>query len=295
MARAAGWLSPSRPLASLGAGLRRAGGRALDRLLVLRASRAEAGRIPAIVLTCDRYHPFAGHMVARYQALWPSHPFTFHVPYQRRPLAGDRIVPRQTPEAIRATVLALLEGFDDEAWVYWCMDDRYPIALVQPSVGRLADAVRADRLAGIDGLLFCRCRRLLRRRFLLSERRAGPGGVALRRRRDYSQIWIHQFLRAKALRHLFESMPEALPVPRAMDAVKDHLPLPADHRLYVVETNLAVFGESTRGGLVTRNCAASLRAAGLGLPPGFEETDREVLLGALPPDQGPAAEARSGP
>ena len=65
------------------------------------------------------------------------------------------------------------------------------------------------------------------------------------------------------------------------------LPLPADHRLYVVETNLAVFGESTIRGRVTRNCAASLRALGLGAPPGFEETDRELLIGTVDSGGGP--------
>jgi hypothetical protein len=247
--------------------------------------------VPAVVLTCDRYHPFASHMIARYDAVWPSHPFAFHVPYQREPLRGDRVVPRRTPEPIRATVLALLEDFDDDAWVYWCIDDKYPIALVQPPVAALADAVRADQLPGVDGVTFCRCRRLLRRRFLLRERRAAPGGVTLRRRRDYSQIWIHQFLRARVLRHLFASMPESLPEPVAMDRLKDELPLPDDHRLYVAEANLAVFGESTLRGRVTRNCAESLRASGLDVPPGFEETDQSMLLGRLPPDRDRAAGA----
>ena len=59
-----------------------------------------------------------------------------------------------------------------------------------------------------------------------------------------------------------------------------------NHRLYVVDTNLAVFGESTTRGRVTRNCAASLRAFGLQIPAGFEEDDREMLLGSLGIDAG---------
>lgn len=227
-------------------------------------------------------------MIDRYEALWPSHPFTFHVPYQREPLRGPRVAPRRTPEPIRATMLALLDDFDDRAWVYWCMDDKYPIALVQPSVAALADAVRFERLPDVDGVIFCRCRRLLRQRFLMRGRRAGPGGIALRRRLDYSQIWIHQFMRVKVLRRLFAAMPEPIATPDVMDPVKDQLPLPEDHRLYVVEANLAVFGESTVGGRVTSNCAASLRAAGRGVPPGFEETDAAVVMGALPSGRGPA-------
>jgi hypothetical protein len=237
--------------------------------------------VPAIVLTCDRHQPFAAHMIMRYEAVWPSHPFTFHVPYQRRALRGSRVAPRRTGEAIRATVLELLEEFDDEAWIYWCIDDKYPIQLIDPPVARLAKAVLSDELPGVDGVLVCRCRRLLQPEYLLEERRVAPGGVALLRRKDYSQIWIHQFLRVKVLRRLFRQFPASIPRAGDLDPLKDRIALPAEHRLYVVETNLAVFGESTVHGRVTRNCAASLRALGLGLPPGFQESDEEILMGAI--------------
>lgn len=235
--------------------------------------------VPAIVLTCDRYHPFAAHMIMRYDAVWPSHPFAFHVPYQLRPLQGGRVAERRTPEAIRATVLGLTEEFDDEVWVYWCIDDKYPIQLVQPSVARMAEAVLSDALPDMDGVMFCRWRKLLRPEHLLEETREGPGGLVLRRRVNYAHIWFHQFLRVKVLRHLFRLFPESLPDPGAFDLM--NLPLPPDHRLYVAETNLAVFGESTIDGLITRNCAASFRALGLGMPTGFEETERELLIGTI--------------
>jgi len=239
----------------------------------------EGRRVPAIVLTCDRYQPFAAHMIMRYEAVWPSHPFTFHVPYQQQPLQGGRVAERRTPEAIRATVLELIEDLEDDAWIYWCIDDKYPIQLVQPTVARLTEAIVSDGLPGVDGVIFCRWRKLLRPEHLLEERRDGPGGVVLLRRVNYAHIWIHQFLRVKVLRHLFLRFPESVPHPGAFDLMS--LPLPADHRLYVVETNLAVFGESTIRGRITRNCAASLRALGLASPPGFEETDRELLIGTV--------------
>lgn len=240
-----------------------------------------ARRLPAIVLSCDRYHALASHMIRRYDVVWPSHPFTFHVPYQQEALPDARVVSRRTRAPIRATVLGLLEEFDDEAWVYWCIDDKYPVRLVQPLVERLAAAVQSDELPGLDGLLFCRCRRLLLPEHLLAERRDGPDGVVLLRRKDYSQIWIHQFLRAKVLRQLFLRLPESIRQANEMDVMKDRLALPPDHRLYVVETNLAVFGESTIRGRVTRNCAESLRSLGLGLPSGFEEADVETLMGSI--------------
>jgi len=36
--------------------------------------------IPAIVLTCQKYVPLAEHMIDRYAAVWPEHPFVFRLP-----------------------------------------------------------------------------------------------------------------------------------------------------------------------------------------------------------------------
>ncbi len=250
-------------------------------------------RLPAVVLSCDRYHPLAAHTILQYQRLWPSHPFTFHVPYQARPLEGQDIVPRRTAEPIRATVLELLAPFGDEDWIYWCVDDKYPIHLSPEPAMAVAAALLAGECAQADGLLLCRCRRLLRPERLFGGGLDGPGGIHLLRRRDYSQIWIHQFLRAKVLRRLFEGFPESIHRARDLDALKDQASLPADHRLYVAEVNLAVFGESTTGGRLTRNCAESFRALGLPPPDGFEVTDRSVVMGVVA--DGPAAARPPGP
>jgi hypothetical protein len=243
-------------------------------------------QVPAIVLTCDRYRPLTEHMIMRYDAEWPSHPFTFHVPYQRQRIQGPRIASRQTPEAIRATVLELLDEFDGEAWVYWCIDDKYPIRLLQPSVTHIAEAVVAEQLPWADGLIFCRCRNLLLSEYLFDETREDPNGVVLLRRKDYSQFWIHQFLRVKVIRQVFQQLPESIPQAKMMDAMLSEIKLPDDHRLYVVETNLARFGESTIRGRITRNCAASLLSHGLGVPPAFEGTDAQSFMGTIEAGEG---------
>ncbi len=103
------------------------------------------GRIKAIVLSCDRYRPIAEHMMLQYERLWPEHPFVFHIPYQN--LAGqesERTRYFETPEEIRPTVLQLLAGIDDEEWVYWCVDDKYPIQLVTGKIDELiTDAMKS--------------------------------------------------------------------------------------------------------------------------------------------------------
>jgi hypothetical protein len=240
--------------------------------------------LPAIVLSCDRYHAFALHMMACYDEVWPSHPFTFHIPYQSDRVTGSRVVARSTPPGIRATVLALIESMDDEAWVYWCIDDRYPTRLVQPAVDALTSVVQRDALPDVSGIMFCRWGKMwLPDSTVPGHERRTHFGLTLLRRRDYSQIWLHQFLRVKVLRHLFERLPEAVPQAIALDPLKHEVAMPDDHSLYVVEKNLAVFGESTTRGRITRNCSRSLRRIGVDAPPGFPETDEEITMGALDP------------
>ena len=84
-------------------------------------------------------------------------------------------------------------------------------------------------------------------------------------------------------RHRFAAMPEVLEPARSMDDHKRRVAKPADHRLWVTETNLAVFGESTVRGVVTENCRESMRAHGIPLPAGQPpEPARTIVIGAMP-------------
>src|SRR5438128_8210158 len=112
-------------------------------------------RIKALVLTWDPNRPIARHMILQYEKLWPSHPFVFHIPYQRDPDRDDeRTRYIESPTNIKLTVMRLLRDLDDEEWVYWCMDDRYPVRLVLDKVTRMVShALQSPRMSG---LLFCR-------------------------------------------------------------------------------------------------------------------------------------------
>ena len=117
-------------------------------------------KIKAIVLTCDRYRAITRHLIFKYDRLWPDHPFVFHIPYQE--LGGtdtQRVKYFTSPSDIKGTVLHLLAEIDDEEWIYWCVDDKYPIQLPTDKVASLIS--HAMRSPGIDGLLFCRCRATL--------------------------------------------------------------------------------------------------------------------------------------
>jgi hypothetical protein len=244
------------------------------------SSRAE---MKAIVLTCDRYRAMTEHMILQYKRLWPDHPFVFRVPYQH--IGGtdtERTNYRKTPEAIKATVLHLLADVDDEEWIYWCVDDKYPIRLVTEKITDLI--TRAISSPEMSGLLFCRCRITLDspKLALYPEEIINPSGDIYFERKAWYQIWIHQLLKAKVLRHLFTQLPDRIPSAKDMDQLKDDIVKPSELRLFVTKENFAVFGESTSRGLITQNCYESMVASNIELPAWFRRPNGQyVTMGKL--------------
>lgn len=248
-----------------------------------------SSRIPAIVMTCQRYIPMTEHMIDRYDAAWPGHPFEFRVPdgeaargLERRHRDRVVLVPTGEGEArgrFRAAVLGLLDGVGDDDWVYWCIDDKYVAWIDRRLAEQVAATLPAITDTAVSGLSFARTRNLAAIRSRHDAWRCG--GLAFDRRHDYRQIWLHQFLRAKVLRALFGGFPEQIASAKDMDDLHRRAVLPADHRLYVLDRNAVVFGESTSRGRLTANCAASMRR-GRGLPEGFEVDRRRMFIGRRP-------------
>jgi hypothetical protein len=244
---------------------------------------SSADKIKAIVLTCDRYRAITQHVIFKYDQLWPDHPFIFHVPYQE--LGGidtERVKYLTAPPDIKGTVLHLLGEIDDEEWIYWCVDDKYPIQLITDKIARLIS--HAMHSPEVDGLLFCRCRATLNSPRLTLYRRKvkNPFGDVYFERKAWFQIWIHQILRAKVLRYLFTHLPNHIPSAKAMDELKNDIDKLPEDRLFVTKENFAIFGESTQAGVITQNCYESMIAAGIEPPEWFRHpTGEYVTLGKL--------------
>ncbi len=238
----------------------------------------------ALVLTYDRNRCLTDHMIFRYRKLWPDNPFRFLIPYQHDAGRGesDREYIK-TPADIRGTVLTLLDGIADTEWIYWCTDDKYPIELDLPRVNAVVEWIPAHEDPEVSGILFCRPDKLLKKKHLTGRVLRAAGGMKYLERRNYKKIWIHQFLRARVLRHLFESFPEMIPSAKVMDQLKMQVAKPAHHRLFVTARNLATFGESTFRGRLTKNCRQSIAASPLQLPAWHSETvDKEIIIGKMP-------------
>jgi hypothetical protein len=240
----------------------------------------------AIVLTFDRHRAMTQHLILQYERIWPDHPFHFRIPYQQlRGPDSEHVKYIESPPEITSTLLRLIEDIEDEEWIYWCSDDKYPIRLMVEKIKELLNYALAT--SEISGLLFCRTRVTLNQPelSLLPHQRITPAGDVLLERKGWYQIWIHQFLKAKVLRSLFSQLPLEIPSAKALDALKDQIPKPDEYRLFVTEQNFAVFGESTKRGVITRNCLESIRRTGIELPDWFQRSNGEwVTMGELPGD-----------
>jgi len=237
----------------------------------------------AIVLTCDKYRALTEHMILKYDEVWPGHPFQFIIPYQElRGEESERIKFVKTPQPIKPTVLELLSSLDDEEMVYWCLDDRYPIKILTDKVEAMLRDLEAN--PEMSGLLFCRAGHTLVSPDLAlipGEWKSSSGSTYLERKSWY-QIWLHQFIRVKVIRNLFEQFPDEIPFALIMDKLKFQVQKPADHRLFVTVSNHAVFGESSSGGVITQNCYDSIIQTGIELPPHFQTTSgNHILMGEL--------------
>jgi len=140
--------------------------------------------VPSLALSARRGHqfvaltntysarlPFVVFMLLKYAALWPSHPFTFYVPYNHdadieapiwaapRRIYADRLVPVKTASAMNETWRSLLDACcQADALVFWAPDDYYPLHLDAAGLDRVVNyvATQADlygfSLAYTDGV-----------------------------------------------------------------------------------------------------------------------------------------------
>ena len=242
----------------------------------------------ALVLTFDKYRPFAEHMIMCYEELWPNHPFTFRVPYQSEEVKdyfekkfGAKVEMINSPSGIVDTMFALSDDLDEGEWVYWCMDDRYPMMLDVDEIEKCKEYIDSPEGKDISGLMFCNNPRIWmpeniywhRYRIKTKDKQINY------RRKNYTMIWNHQFLRVKVVRDFFNLFPRVMKQAKEMDYIKDKSVLPDNQLLYVLDHNIAIYGESTNRSVMTKNCAESFRAKGSEIPSGFSISEQVIIKG----------------
>jgi len=138
--------------------------------------------VKGIVLSFDPHLEIANLVVETYNQLWPDHRFQFRIPFtDRDPRAifrAQNVEFISTPPDIRSTVKSLLCDLPEHEFVFWCIDDRYPIEIFEPAVLRAVrdfasdaggdvDSIKLTDLTveGIEGKLHTRFPRRLTRRW----------------------------------------------------------------------------------------------------------------------------------
>ena len=244
----------------------------------------------ALVLTFDRNATIAEMMMAQYRRVWPNHPFVFHIPYQSdsRKLEnwGEERMDRRrwvsAPQDIPGTMAALLNGLDEASWVYWCIDDKYPISLNRKVFRELVQFAPLQPPSALSGILPCRARQMLNPEKTGELLPTAPAGLPMLRRKTWDQIWLHQFLRAGVLRQLFDGMPAQIRQAREMDLFKWDVPLHPN--LFVAAQNAVQFGESMDAGEVLLNAVLQFRQLSRPLPPHLPvRLSKSVVIGRMQP------------
>ena len=242
----------------------------------------------ALVLTFDKYKPFATHMIMCYEQLWPNHPFTFRVPYQSEEVKeyfektfGPKVEMIKSPSGIVDTMFALSDDLDENEWVYWCMDDRY---LMKPDLVEMEKAYRltqSKESVDVAGICLCNSPKcwLSQHKFGKDQSIKTSEGQLFFRRKDYLMIWYHQFLRVRVIRDFFSLFPRDMKQAKEMDYIKEEKLLPNNQRMYFLDHNACIYGESTNRGKITLNTIRSFKEKGLSVPDNFEVTEVELLKG----------------
>ena len=161
----------------------------------------------AIVLSFDRHAAFVELLYKKYMVLWDQCPLNFRVPFNDANSNRsynflknkDNVELIQTPGDIRSTMINLLLGVDDEEWVYWCIDDRYPLELDAESVHGVYTYIGTEPEPELNAI------RLFRWREPIT-----TGGLTISNTRFYPVspygiygFWHHHFVKAKILKKAF--------------------------------------------------------------------------------------------
>jgi hypothetical protein len=220
----------------------------------------------AIVLSFDRQLPFVELMLAQYKRLWLDCPLIFRVPYNDSAPQGlqnqDCVELLKSPKPISETMRVLLQDIDDEDFVFWAIDDRYPVK-VQEGVLQMTyewllanpdvvDAVRftTSRISvADDSITYTIANQQFNRQV---------DGIA-------HGFYPHHFIRAKYLKQYF--LEPNLPENYSIRTFHKYLiSLPITSRIATSSKSLIQFAEPSFLNKITINAIADLKAANLPIP-----------------------------
>lgn len=225
----------------------------------------------AIVLSFDNQLEIANFVVESYNYLWPGCPLTFRIPYTARNPASifkaGNIEPIPTPRHIRAAMEGLLRDLPDEEFVFWCIDDRYPIAIYDLATIVAVQQYVEETTCDFDAIRITAPFNQDRHHYTFaSDDEQIINGVKFRRQCvNNFGFYMPQFVRAGVLRWYFlhPSLSEHYSIRKFHRLPRE---TPISYRVYIAERFLIKLGEATIRGEITQGCAAQMKSLHLSLP-----------------------------
>jgi hypothetical protein len=112
--------------------------------------------VKGIVLSFDPHLEIANLLVETYNRLWPDCRFQFRIPFTKRDpgsiFRAQNVEFISTPPDIRSTMENLLCDLPEDEFVFWCIDDRYPIEIFEPTVLRAVRDFASDAASDVDSI-----------------------------------------------------------------------------------------------------------------------------------------------
>jgi hypothetical protein len=230
----------------------------------------------AIVQSCDRYHSIAQNMLFQYKKLWPSSKFTFRIPWnlQYPETIASHFSSKteliKTGIKFKETFYGLTQDLDDNEWVYWCIDDKYPINIQERKANKVFDFVTSISDPNIINVSFHFVREI--ESSANSIKKEGSGrelrfkGLRFIEHKSFTNNWLHQFFRVKALREFWSNIKE----PDQYQAKQmDYDVQPLTGISLTLDHNICTYGESTDKGSITKNCEDNCIENNIAIPDYF--------------------------
>jgi hypothetical protein len=239
----------------------------------------------AIVQSCDRYHIFAEHMILKYQELWPSNPFTFRVPWNKKtPIKitdkfGEKIELIKTDVSFKDTFHNLTKDLDDDEWVFWSIDDKYPVKLNESKANQVLDFVCSIKDTNVINVCLHFFGQIKGSSQKMQKENRGIQinfkNLKYIEHNSFRHGWLHQFFRVKALREFWSHINE----PDQHQAKSmDYDVRPLTGTRLTIDHKMCTYGESSSRGFITSHCLNSCKESKIKVPSCFTAEIRNAKL-----------------
>ena len=215
--------------------------------------------------------------------MWPSCPFIFRLPVNDRRSyesmgyfrTQKNIEIIDAHHEIRKTMEVLIKDLSDEEWVYWCIDDRYPIDIRDPEyLSDLIEYLDSNEL-DLNGIKLFHWREEIIKN---KHRKILDRDYHLQSPYSIWGFWQHHFCKTKVLKSIFFS--PKLPNPYRIRDINEtfHLKklyIPVMEKTLVPDDNNILFREPCFQGKLTANGLDDLKRNQCPVPP-YQKVDIRV-------------------